>query len=219
MLNVCVTHFGNTYSTKYLDNLEAGIARNYTSDFNFHVKTNCTYRHWDKISFFTCTERTIVLDIDQVVCDNLDELFDYPVDGFGAFKRWWRGNFDINGGFYILEPSEDNFRLAESFYKNPEMIIKQYSETIGVKWKGEQHFVDNNILEKTYLPSEWLGVYVDNVSHHGVKQNQQHFNDIYYDHFKKNMLDNVKLLHFIYDNKIEDHDQWIQDLWNGMSYA
>ena len=56
MIDICVTHFGEKYSSKYIDNLQNGIARNYSGDFNFIVKTDCPNGHWDKLSFFECAK-------------------------------------------------------------------------------------------------------------------------------------------------------------------
>lgn len=218
-IDICVTHFGNKYSTKYLDNLESGIGRNYSGDFNFIVKTDCPYRHWDKIGFFDCDKKTIVMDIDMIVMHNLNELFNYQVDGFGAFQRWWRGNQDINGGFYILEPSEQNHLLKESFYQNPETWIHRYSTLVGTKWMGEQSFVNDHIIDKTILPGQWLGVYVEGVNHKGVIQKQDDFNRMYNNLYNTHMITTSKLMHFIYDQTIEQHDKWIIDLWNGTYYV
>ena len=218
-IDICVTHFGHKYSTRYLDNLERGIGRNYSGDFNFVVKTDCPNRHWDKISFFDCDKRTIVMDIDMIVMNNLNELFKYPVDGFGAFQRWWRGNQDINGGFYILEPSEQNHLLKESFYQDPESWIYRYSNIVGTKWMGEQTFVNDHILDKTVLPGQWLGIYVDRVEHKGVYQKQADFNRMYNNLYNTHMINTCKFMHFIYDQRIEQHDKWIIDLWNGTSYV
>ena len=218
MIDVCVTYFGEKYSTKYLDNLEAGIGARYSGDFNFTVKTDCPNRHWDKISFFDCERRTIVMDIDMVIAKNLDELFDYDVEEFAAFPRWWRGSIDYNGGFYIIEPNEQSTDLKEEFYKDPTEYIKTYGESVGTQWMGEQTFVADNLVIED-LPAEWLGVWVDRVDHKGITQNQDKFNTLYYNNFNKDMIDNVKLIHFIYENTIEQHEQWIQTLWNGTSYA
>lgn len=220
LIDIGVTHFGDKYSTKYIDNLQNGIARNYSGNFNFMVKTNCPNRHWDKIDFFDCSRRTVIMDIDMIINGNLDELFTYPVETFGAFKRWWRGNNDINGGFYIVEPTESNYLVRESFYMDPEAYISRYSNLVGTPWMGEQAFVDDHTVDKTYLPGEWLGVRVDGAVHKGVKQEQSKFDSMYqHHHGNLNMLDNSKLLHFIYEQQIEDHEQWIQDLWNGTSSA
>lgn len=217
-LNVCVTHFGDKYSSKYVHNLEDAIGRNYSGDFNFNVKTDCPNRHWDKISFFDCDTRTIVMDIDMVVCSNLDELFDYTVEEFAAFPRWWRGNVDVNGGFYIIEPSDQAKELKEEFYVDPDDYIESYGKSVGTAWMGEQAFVhDNLIIEE--LPPEWLGVWVDGVDHKGIIQDQGKFDKLYEDQFNTPMVDNIKLLHFIYENQIEQHQPWIQELWNGTSAA
>ena len=53
--------------------------------------------------------------------------------------------------------------------------------------------------------------------------NQLAVNGMYYREFNLDMIkdskfaDHIKLVHFIYDdNMIEDKEQWIQDLWNGI---
>lgn len=227
MLNVCVTHFGDKYSTKYIDNLESGIARNYSGDFNFIVKTNCPNRHWDKISFFETDQRTIVMDIDMLVAGNLDQLFntDLSSNQLGAFPRWWRDGKSINGGFYIIEPDDRNKLLADTFYSDPEGWIKQYASIVGTYWKGEQTFVQDHCQAIDILPGEWFGVYADGIQHNNQQQHQGMFNALYEAAYDESLVQhnnkfgpNIKLVHFIYDdNDIILTPQWIQDIWNGTS--
>lgn len=223
MLDICVTHFGNRYSTKYLDNLEKGIARNYSSDFNFVVKTDCPNRHWDKISFFNTDKPTIVMDIDMLVTGNLDNLFDFRYDnGLAAFQRWWSPDRrSINGGFYKIIPNNGTQFVYDKFYNDPEAHIKKYGNMTGTPWKGEQLFVNNNLRKITYLPNLWLGVYADCIEHKGTYINQQNLNKLYNKIFDSDLMQgesfgpHVKLVHFIYDdNGIEEHYGWIEDLWN-----
>lgn len=223
MIDVCVTHFGNHYSTKYLDNLEKGIARNYSGDFNFIVKTDCPNRHWDKISFFNTDKPTIIMDIDMLVTGNLDNLFNFRYEsGLAAFQRWWSPNRQsINGGFYKIIPNNGTQFIYDKFYKDPDLHIKKYGEMTGTPWKGEQLFVNNNLQKITYLPNLWLGVYADYIQHKDVYINQSKWNALYKKIFNADMIKEemfgpyVKLVHFIYDNNlIENHEDWIDDLWN-----
>lgn len=223
MIDVCVTHFGEKYSTKYLDNLEKGIAKHYSGDFNLVVKTDCQYQHWDKISFFKTDKERIIMDIDMLVANDLDALFDTKMEhSLAAFQRWWSPNkTSINGGFYKIKPGEDLDFIHNKFYKNPDMIVHKYSQRMKQKWKGEQTFVNDNLKQIQYLPNWWLGVYVKDVMHVGQKCDQEVYNAIYRKTFSRSMiLDrqfgyHVKLVHFIYsDNLIEKHEQWIQDMWD-----
>lgn len=222
-VDICVTYFGDKYSTKYLDNLEAGIGRNYSGNFNFIVKTDCPNRHWDKLSFFDNDRRTVIMDIDMMVINSVDHIFNYKAE-FAAFPRWWRDNHSINGGLYVFDPSEKTALVKEKFYQQPELWINQYSNKTGTKWMGEQLFVDESLPDITRLNGQWLGVYVDGVDHKGTIQSQSMFEARYYVSNKTHMMSelykfkpHVSLVHFIYDQKIEQHKQWIQDLWNGHS--
>jgi hypothetical protein len=166
MIDICVTHFGNKYSSKYITNLENAIGKNYSKDFNFIVKTDCPNLHWDKISFFECDKPRIIMDIDFVITSKLDELIDYeiPEDSLAAFPRWWR-DYDftcsINGGFYKINPGLTLELTKEKFYSDPlawmTYIWKTYGHTqFG---KGEQDFVEKSKINIKLLPGEWLGIY------------------------------------------------------------
>lgn len=219
-IDLCVTHYGNKYSTKYLDNLERGIARNYSGDFNFIVKTDCPNRHWDKLSFFDNDKRTVIMDIDMIVVGSLDHIIDTNV-WFGAFPRWWRDNHSINGGFYVFDPCEQTALVKDKFYQQPELWINEYSRRTGTKWMGEQLFVDQSLPTIKRLDGSALGVYINNVEHNGQRAKQGEYNRVYFDrHGQALMLGGtffnkqVSLVHFIYDQVIEQHDAWIQALWN-----
>lgn len=224
-IDVCVTYFGNTYSLKYLSNLEEAIGKNYSDDFNFIVKTDCPYRHWDKISFFQTDKERIIMDIDMLVVGNLDSLFNVKLtNSLAAFQRWWSPFFhSINGGFYKIRPSRQGELLYDKFYNNPEGIITKYGKRMGQYWKGEQTFVNDNYGNIQFLPNHMLGVYADNIIHNGKILQQDIFNNIYNVMFDRTLVDDdhecfgkdVKLVHFLYDdNFIEDQKSWIQELWN-----
>ena len=221
MIDICITHFGDKYSSKYIDNLEKGIARNYSGDFNLIVKTDCPNGHWDKISFFECDKPRIIMDIDFIITSNLDELFNYELekDHLGVFPRWWRsGGCPINGGFYKINPGNNINQVSDKFYSNPEFWISHYGNLVGTPGKGEQDFVNDSVYHQTYLPGQWLGIYTE-----GSKRHTSEILNKYYDTYglpliKQNKFNNqIKLVHFIYDdNMIESKPQWIQDLWNIM---
>ena len=219
MLDICVTHFGNKYSSQYITNLENGIARNYSSDFNLLVKTDCPNKHWDKISFFETDNPRIVMDIDFVITSNLDELFDYniPYNSFAAFPRWWRnGGCTINGGFYKINPGPNIFSVVDKFYSDPNLWMNYYGNLVGSPGKGEQNFIEDSFPNRIQFPGEWLGIYTEESDRYDYTIHNK-----YYDHYKLPLMvddrfnSKVKLVHFIYDdNMIETKPQWIKDLWN-----
>jgi hypothetical protein len=219
MIDICVTHFGNKYSTKYLDNLQNGIARNYSGDFNFLVTTDCPNGHWDKITYFECEKPTIIMDIDILITGNLNELINYdvPKDTLAAFPRWWkRGGCPINGGFYKINPGPNIWNVIEKFYSDPEFWIQYYGDLVGSPGKGEQNFVYDSIRQIEKLPGRWIGIHTE-----GSERYDQNIMDKYYREYNMPLMeknkfgDQIKLIHFIYDdNMIENKPQWIQDLWN-----
>lgn len=219
MIDICVTHFGNKYSTKYLDNLQNGIARNYSGDFNFLVTTDCPNGHWDKITYFECEKPTIIMDVDILITGNLNELINYdtPKDTLAAFPRWWkRGGCPINGGFYKVNPGPNIWNVIEKFYSDPEFWIEYYGKLVGSPGKGEQNFVYDSIREIKRLPGQWIGIHTE-----GSERYDQNILDKYYSEYNLPLIvnekfgDQIKLVHFIYDdNMIENKPQWIQDLWN-----
>tara|TARA_R110002153_G_scaffold155512_3_gene307558 strand:- start:180 stop:875 length:696 start_codon:yes stop_codon:yes gene_type:complete len=231
VIDVCVTHFGNKYGSKYIDNLEKAVGKHYSNDFNLIVKTDCPYGHWDKISFFDCDDPRIVMDIDFVVNGNLDDLFDcdQPEDTLAAFPRWWRkGGCTINGGFYKINPGLKVQFACDKFYMDPDVWKDHYGKLVGTSGMGEQNFVEESCpIYK--LPGHWYGMYAGGSAHVTNKKeietsiNQLAVNGMYYREFNLDMIkdskfaDHIKLVHFIYDdNMIEDKEQWIQDLWNGI---
>jgi len=219
MIDICVTHFGNKYSTKYLDNLQNGIARNYSGNFNFLVSTDCPNGHWDKITYFECEKPTIIMDIDILITGNLNELINYdvPKDTLAAFPRWWkRGGCPINGGFYKINPGPNIWNVIEKFYSDPEFWIQYYGNLVGSPGKGEQNFVYDSIRQIERLPGQWIGIHTENSERY-----DQSIMDKYYREYNLPLIENekfgdqIKLVHFIYDdNMIENKPQWIQDLWN-----
>jgi hypothetical protein len=219
MIDICVTYFGNKYSTKYLDNLQNGIARNYSGDFNFLVETDCPNNHWDKIKFFECDNPRVIMDIDILVTGNLDELINYevPENTLAAFPRWWkRSGCPINGGFYKINPGPNIWSVVDKFYSDPEFWIRYYGHLVGTPGKGEQDFVYESVYLINELPGQWLGIHTD-----GSKRYDQDVVNKYYYEYNSTLMknnkfgDKVKLVHFIYDdNMIENKPQWIQDLWN-----
>tara|TARA_R110000868_G_scaffold382366_1_gene648927 strand:- start:4800 stop:5465 length:666 start_codon:yes stop_codon:yes gene_type:complete len=221
MIDICITHFGTKYNSRYITNLENGISRNYSGDFNLIIKTDCPNGHWDKISFFECDKPRIIMDIDFIINGNLDDLIDYdiPLNHIGAFTRWWRnGGCKINGGFYKINPSINHLAAYDKFYANPEFWINHYGNLVGTKGMGEQNFVEDSMYYIDELPGQWLGIYTE-----GSKRYQQNILNKYYDRYNIPLMTQnkfgkeIKLIHFIYDdNMIEDKPQWVQDLWNIM---
>ena len=224
MLDVCVTHFGTKYPTTYLDKLERGIARNYSSDFNFIVKTDCPNRHWDKISFFDCHRPTVIMDIDQLVVGELDTIFDARPRQLAGFRRWYKPGISLQGGFYKIIPSEENALVKEKFYQDPNFWITHYGIEVGTPWMGEQLFVQHSVKTIDWLPSEKFGVYADYVWHKDKFVYLYEFNDSYRRLTGESMVNppcnfnkKLSLVHFIYNsNMIEEANFWIKEIWDGM---
>ena len=219
MIDICVTHFGNKYSTKYLDNLQNGIARNYSGNFNFLVSTDCPNGHWDKITYFECEKPTIIMDIDILITGNLNELIDYdvPKDTLAAFPRWWkRAGCPINGGFYKVNPGPNIWNVIEKFYSDPEFWIQYYGNLVGSPGKGEQNFIHDSVYFINELPGQWLGIHTEGAERYDPNIMNKYYSEYNIPLMKKDKFgDQIKLVHFIYDvNMIENKSQWVLNLWN-----
>jgi hypothetical protein len=65
----------------YTGKLYRGLARNTTEPFDFEIRTENVHKgFWNKINLFPPKERIVFLDLDTVIIDNIDFLFEYDGD-------------------------------------------------------------------------------------------------------------------------------------------
>ena len=171
---VCLKH-GNKYSSEYVNKLYRMVKRNLTVEFEFvcftesrkHIDPEIrveplpptdTPGWWFKPYFFASElplKGTILyFDLDVIVFENIDNLFDYKRGQFCIirdFNRSQRPNFDrINSSVFRLETGMFD-TLWQQFKQNPPFHMQQN--------RGEQDWMFRHIKSFTYWPDEWIQSY------------------------------------------------------------
>ena len=117
-------------------------------------------------------EPICVIDIDILLVNDYNKLFDYPVKKgqFLAIPGWWRdstkNNYKINGGFFKYYPKECKY-IYDKFMKDVEYWQQYYIKngTTAGPVNGEQYFVEdsaNERLEVITTPNSWCTRWTSN---------------------------------------------------------
>lgn len=111
-------------------------------------------------------EAICVMDIDMLLVNNYQKIFDYPVKPgqFVAMPGWWRdtskSNYKINGGFFKYYPKDCKY-IFDKFMSDPDKWQRHYLDngTTSGPVNGEQYFVEDSVneqLELIVLPNKWF---------------------------------------------------------------
>ena len=111
-------------------------------------------------------EPICVIDIDIILVNDYNKLFDYPVKRgqFLAIPGWWRdstkNNYKINGGFFKYYPTDCKY-IYNKFMSDIHGWQRHYIDNGVTRGpvNGEQYFVEDSVKEKLQLkllPNEWF---------------------------------------------------------------
>ena len=111
-------------------------------------------------------EPIVVMDIDVVLVNDYEKLFDYPIKKgeFVAIPGWWRDTSEkkhkINGGFFKYFPKDCKY-IYDKFINQPVYWQKYYIDRGIAKGpvNGEQYFVEDSVNERLKLkiiPDSWV---------------------------------------------------------------
>ena len=111
-------------------------------------------------------EPICVIDIDILLVNDYNKLFDYPVKKgqFLAIPGWWRDTsgkkHKINGGFFKYYPKDCKY-IYDRFMQQPIYWQKYYISKGIAKGpvNGEQYFVEDSVRERLELitvPESWV---------------------------------------------------------------
>ena len=117
-------------------------------------------------------EPIVVMDIDVVLVNDYEKLFDYPIEKgeFVAIPGWWRDTSEkkhkINGGFFKYFPKDCKY-IYDRFINQPVYWQKYYIDRGIAKGpvNGEQYFVEdsaNERLEVITTPNSWCTRWTSN---------------------------------------------------------
>ena len=171
---VCMK-WGTLYSPDYVNKLFCMVRRNLTKPFDFYCLTDDAFgirseiivkalpevyvpeknqvSPWRKLGMFSkdlygIGGRTLFLDLDLVIINNIDELFDYT-DKFAIIENWTQKGHGIgNSSVYCFNASEYSFVL-DAYNKDPEQAVENHD--------NEQIFLSKQLVnEIRFFPDTWF---------------------------------------------------------------
>ena len=175
-VNIICMKWGDKYGPDYVNKLFNMVSRNLTKNFRFicfteeksglqksievfplppiEMPKNKPERGWRKLSILqkdlndlegTC----LFLDLDVVVVDNIDQIFELRGDFFIAFDKRKKSSFVGNSSVFRFEAGEHH-DIYVNFNKNSANILRTF--------RNEQAYLSKMIEEKgifQYWPSSW----------------------------------------------------------------
>lgn len=173
MVNVICIKWGTAYGPEYVNKLYAMVKRNLSLDFRFACLTDDSSgldeavetfpipeipmpadrpdSVWRKLALFSheigdLSGKTLFLDLDVVIVDNIDALFDYA-DRFTIIENWTQKGRGIgNSSVYCYEIGRYSYVL--DYYKaHKDEILAQYS--------NEQIYLSKKIGDIKFWPETW----------------------------------------------------------------
>jgi len=165
-MNIIAVRIGDKYGPEYEDYLN-----NKLSKYNIIWVREPYHPHvtlqWNKMwgMQMEIDEPICVMDIDVLLLDGYEEIFDYPIERgqFVAMPGWWRNDiseYRINGGFFKYYPKDCRY-IYDKFMSDIHHWQKFYIEngTTTGPVNGEQYFVEDSVkerLELKILPEAWF---------------------------------------------------------------
>ncbi len=174
MYNVVCVKYGDKYDPEYVNKLYGMVKRNLTLPFTFYCFTedpeninpeieirplnDDLHTWWHKLTLFKSTVhdlvgRTLYLDLDVVIVDNIDCFFDY-IDPFIIIKDWnsRENNIFWNSSVFSFDIGTFSY-VWEKFNVDPERHMK--------KVLGDQTWLWKMIPKEdiTIWPEEWCRSY------------------------------------------------------------
>ena len=174
---ICLKH-GSKYSYDYVNTLYSMVSRNLTIDYKFicftedskNINSSVEIRPlpdlplegwWYKPLFFNPNlglDGTILfLDLDVIIFDNIDKLFNYELDKLCIirdFNRYRIKNYrKFNSSAFRFNSGEFS-EIYDKFIKDPKYIMKKYP--------GDQDWIFSCIGNQdtfAYWPDEWIQSY------------------------------------------------------------
>ena len=163
---------------------------------------------WNKMQCMALEtkEPFVVLDIDVILANNYEELFDYPIKKgeFLSIPAWWGRQPDewqINGGFQKYYPKDCKY-MYDIFMENPQKWQMHYIRKKLTKGpvNGEQFFVEEHVKQRLKLklvPESWVTRYTNKeYTNKKLEYKYQEVTNEPYLVKNENFNKNVKLVHF-----------------------
>jgi len=173
MVNVICIKWGELYGPQYVNRLYAMVKRNLTLEHRFvcltddqtglsseievlpipeiYVQPDKDVSPWRKLALFSTSigelqGKTLYLDLDIVIMDNIDCFFTYS-DKFTIIENWTQKGRGIgNSSVYCFKIGEFS-NVLEHFTENTKEVYEKYS--------NEQTYLSKHIGDIEFWPDEW----------------------------------------------------------------
>ena len=174
-VNIVCMKWGTLYGPDYVNRLHAMVARNLARPFRFmcftddpdglkdgvehaplppiHLAPEHKDRPWRKIGLFNETladlqGTALFLDLDIVVVDSLDPLFDYEPGRFCIIHNWTHPErITGNSSVYRFEIGADSYVLERFNSESHYHWIEEYTNS--------QTFLSHSVKDLAYWPEDW----------------------------------------------------------------
>ena len=174
MLNVvCVLRQGGKvgYDATWVDKLQRGIQRNLTHPHRFVCFSDCDvpceriplldgdHGFWSKLQMFqpgVLSGPTLFLDLDTVICQNMDEVIERIQDQ--RFVMWLESDKNIHSSAFMFWQGDHSY-LWEIYKNQP---LKHWESLYGVPpLYGDQAIISENAQHTVltdHCPTEWFHI-------------------------------------------------------------
>ena len=189
-VNIICMKWGDKYDASYVNKLYNMVSRTLTREFRFTCLTDdnsdllssieaheipklnlpegIPERGWTKLvtfakNIFDIKGQCLFLDLDLIIVDNIDQLFDLHGDFF-IIKDFVRKDTTGNSSVYRFEMGKFS-DVLENFEKN--------FRKIRAKFRNEQEYLSDYMLKNhslKYWPIEWCQSFKKNCVQKGLKQ-------------------------------------------------
>lgn len=173
MVNVICIKWGDLYGPEFVNKLHSMVKRNITRDFRFVCITDDTKgispdvetlpipeicmpegkprSGWKKLTVFSehlgnLSGKTLFLDLDVVIVDNLNPLFDYS-DKFTIIENWTQKGRGIGNSSVFSYVIGQHLDVLQYYEANMEEVVKEYG--------NEQIYLSKKIGDINYWPEQW----------------------------------------------------------------
>jgi hypothetical protein len=155
MNKIVTLRVGDKYSEEYVERLFNSLDRNLTVPFTFEcVREEKFPGWWNKILLFPPTERIVFLDLDTVIVDNADFLFQY--DGpFCILRDFYRK--DGYGSAVMSIASGFGSEISRTFLADSKDAMRQVH--------GDQNWIERNVKDADIWQEQFPGKVVSYKAH------------------------------------------------------
>jgi len=173
MVNVICIKWGDLYGPEFVNKLYSMVKRNITREFRFVCITDdvngidasietlpipeiCMPADrprsgWKKLAVFSeqlgdLSGKTLFLDLDVVIVDNIDALFDYS-EKFTIIENWTQKGRGIGNSSVFCYRIGEHVDVLKHYEEHMDDVINEYG--------NEQIYLSKRIGDINYWPEQW----------------------------------------------------------------